>query len=111
MIMETILTDGKSELHIIYCPKLSAINLKSLKKSPVERVALKYVHNHVWNRSLVGNSCITQGAQPRALWQPSWVGWVLCDNLAGWDGGAQEEGDIGIHMADSGCLADTNITL
>ena len=41
---------------------------------------------------------------------------VLCDDIDGWDGGGgrevQEEGDIGIHIADSlHCTEETNTTL
>ena len=35
---------------------------------PTERVALTYIHYHLWNRQLVGSCCIAQGAQLGALW-------------------------------------------
>ena len=31
MVMETVLTDGKSELHFIYCPKTISYEFKKLK--------------------------------------------------------------------------------
>ena len=71
-----------------------------------ERVALKYIRYHMWNRQLAGSSYVIQGAWPRALWWSKW-----------WDrvrGGreAQEEGDICQLMADSHCrAAESNTTL
>ena len=51
-----------------------------------------------------GSRGVTQGAQPGSF-----------DDLEGWDagrgGGAQEEGDLCIVMADSPCMAEANPTL
>ena len=65
---------------------------------------------HDWSdlaaAAAVGSCCITQGAQPGALWWPGEVG--------GWDGTwqVQEGGDICILTADSCCcIAETNTTL
>ena len=70
----------------------------------VEREALKYIHYHVWNRWLMGSCCITQEAQPGALWWPRGVGW---------EGGreAQDRGVIYTLMASSHCCtAETGTT-
>jgi len=70
----------------------------------VEREALKYIHYHVWNRWLMGSCCITQEAQPGALWWPRGVGW---------EGGmeAQDRGVICTLMASSHCCtAETDTT-
>ena len=70
----------------------------------IERVALKYIHYHVENRHLVGSCCLTEGAQPGALWQARGVGW----------GGreVQEGGNICMPVADPHwCMAETNAAL
>ena len=100
MIMETILTDGKSELHIIYCPKTISYEFKKLKE----------VSSWESSIEIYTQPCVKQIARGKQLYNTRSSA-TCSDNLAGWDGGAQEEGDIGIHMADSGCLAETNITL
>ena len=61
----------------------------------IERVALTYVHHHVWNRSLMGSWCIRQGAELRAFCQPGAVGWG-----GRWEGTSRERG----HMYTCGWL-------
>ena len=52
-------------------------------------------------------SCITQGAQPGAMWQLRGVQWDK-----GWDGGSRGRGHIYILRAGSCCyVAETNTTL
>ena len=56
------------------------------------------------NRQLVGSCCLTEGAQPGALWQARGVGW----------GGreVQEGGNVCMPVADSRwCMAETNTAL
>ena len=60
----------------------------------IERVALRLIHDHVWNRWLVGSCCIARGAQLCVLWWPRRVGW-------GCGREAQEGGDTCIQIADS----------
>ena len=36
----------------------------------IEKVALTYIHYHVWNRYLLGSCCIMLGTQPGILWWP-----------------------------------------
>ena len=70
----------------------------------IERIALKQVWYHVQNRYLVGICGIIPGAQPGALGQPRGLGRGR---------GRREtlEGGIYTHMADSHCMAETNMTL
>ena len=51
----------------------------------IERVALTYIHCHLWNRQLAGSCCTAQGAQLRAPWWPRWVG----SGLGGLEGGSR----------------------
>ena len=65
------------------------------RKGQKQRVALKHIHYHTWNREQVGICYMTQGAQL-----------VPCDTLEGqdWVGGrreVQEGRDICIPMANS----------
>ena len=56
----------------------------------------------------MGRSCIAQGAQPGALWQPKGAGWN------GGGGGrekAQEKGDICVLVADSCCCMEKAKTI
>ena len=39
------------------------------------RLALTYIHYHVWNSHLVGTCYTTQAAQPGTLWWPRGVRW------------------------------------
>ena len=45
------------------------------------------VHYHMYTRQLMGRCCITQRAQPGALWWLRWVGWA-----GGWEGGSKGRG-------------------
>ena len=57
-----------------------------------------YICYHVWNRQLVGRSCIPQGAQLSALWWPRGVGW-------GGKGGSRERGYIyPTEILERGCI-------
>ena len=69
----------------------------------IERTAWKHIHYRMENRYRVGISCVTQGDQPSALWQPRWVG----------EGREAPEGaDICTPVADSRwCMAETNTIL
>ena len=44
------------------------------KVGRIARVALTYMHYHMWNSWLVWSCCIAQGAQPGALWWSGSVG-------------------------------------
>lgn len=81
--------------------------VKPLKKKIrwIERVAVKHMHCHGWNRQLVGRYCVAQRAQPGALWWPRrWGG-------RGWRGTCRRERDICVLMADLHCTSEANTTL
>ena len=65
------------------------------------------MHYHMCSKEPVGICCMTQGAQPGALWQPWGVGWS-----GRWKGGVQGGGNICKSMADSClCMAETATAL
>ena len=73
-------------------------------KGWIERIVWKHRHYLMWNRWPVWSCCITQGAQPRALWQPR--------GLRRYGGSLKKEGTyVYLWVIHVGCVAETSTVL